>query len=64
MEVTEFRTIAESIAASSNPHQASVASFSRQELIRHESKKIYHFEDDSFLEFRVSYSVIGAGKSK
>jgi len=62
-KVIEFRTIAESIAASHDPHQAALASFSRRESLRCQNKNIYHFEDGSFLEFRISYSIICAGKA-
>jgi hypothetical protein len=62
--ITGFRTIAESIALSGNPHQAAVTAFARQEIIRCQNRHIYYFDDDSFLEFAVSYSVSGSGVKK
>lgn len=62
--ITGFRTIAQSIAMSANPHQNAITAFSRQEILRCQNRHIYYFEDYSFLEFEVSYSVSGSGVSK
>ena len=59
------RTIAQSIRISSDPYRAAITSFSRREVIRSDDgqsdKKIFHFEDDSFLAFLVSYAAIEDG---
>lgn len=59
------RTIAQSIRISSDPYRASITSFSRREVIRsddgHADKKIFHFEDGSFLTFEVSYTAVEDG---
>jgi hypothetical protein len=61
----ERRTIAQSIRRSSDPYRASITSFIRREVIRSEDgqsdKKIFHFEDGSFLTFMVSYAAIEDG---
>ena len=58
-------TIAQSIRRSSNPYRAAVTSFSRREIIRSDDggndKKIFHFEDGSFLTFDVTYTAIEDG---
>lgn len=58
-------TIAQSIRRSSDPYRASITSFSRREVIRSEDgkkdKKIFHFEDASFLTFEVSYLAVEDG---
>ena len=62
------RTIAQSIRRSSDPYRASITSFSRREVIRSEDgrcdKKIFFFEDGSFLAFEVTYSAIEDGVSE
>jgi hypothetical protein len=59
------RTIAQSIRRSSDPYRASITSFIRREVIRSDDgqsdKKIFHFEDGSFLTFMVSYAAIEDG---
>lgn len=59
------RTIAQSIRRSSDPYRASITSFIRREVIRSEGgqndKKIFHFEDGSFLTFEVSYTAVEDG---
>ena len=58
-------TIAQSIRRSSDPYRASITSFSRREVIRSEDgqndKKIFYFEDTSFLTFEVSYLAVEDG---
>lgn len=59
------RTIAQSVRRSSDPYRASITSFVRREVIRSDDgqsdKKIFHFEDGSFLTFMVSYAAIEDG---
>lgn len=59
------RTIAQSIRRSNDPYRASVTSFIRREVIRsdgcHHDKKIFHFEDGSFLTFEVTYTAVEDG---
>lgn len=59
------RTMAQSIRRSSDPYRAAITSFIRREVIRSDDgqsdKKIFHFEDGSFLTFMVSYSAIEDG---
>lgn len=59
------RNIAQSIRRSSAPYQAAITSFIRREIIRSDDgqsdKKIFHFEDGSFLTFMVSYAAIDDG---
>lgn len=59
------RTIAQSIRCSSDPYRASITSFIRREVIRTDDgqndKKIFHFEDGSFLTFEVSYTAVEDG---
>lgn len=64
MDISDFRTIAESIATSSDPHQAAVIAFVRREVLRCQNKTIYHFEDGSCLSFAVEYKVLEAGISQ
>ena len=58
-------TIAQSIRRSSDPYRASITSFIRREVIRsddgHHDKKIFHFEDGSFLTFEVTYTAVEDG---
>lgn len=63
METKYFRTIAESISISSDPHEAAIRSFARREHNRYANEKIYHFEDGSYLVFKVSYAVQRSGVS-
>jgi hypothetical protein len=66
--VIEKLTIAQSIRRSSNPYRAAINSFSRREVIRSEDsgsdKKIFYFEDDSFLSFEVTYTAVEDGDTK
>lgn len=59
------RTIAQSIRRSSDPYRAAITAFIRREVIRSDDgqsdKKIFHFEDGSFLTFMVSYDAIEDG---
>lgn len=55
------RTIAQSIRCSGNPHLAASTSFSRQEILRDKNIHIYHFEDESFLSFEVTYTAVEDG---
>jgi hypothetical protein len=55
------RTIAQSIRCSRNPHLAASTSFSRQEILRDKNILIYHFEDESFLSFEVTYTAVEDG---
>jgi len=59
------RTIAQSIRRSSDPYRAAITAFIRREIIRSDDgqsdKKIFHFEDGSFLTFMVSYDAIEDG---
>lgn len=63
--VIKPRTIAQSIRRSSDPYRASITSFIRREVIRSDDgqsdKKIFHFEDGSFLTFMVSYAAVEDG---
>lgn len=58
-------TVAQSIRRSCDPYRACINSFIRREIIRsedgHSDKKIFHFEDGSFLTFLVSYTAIEDG---
>lgn len=58
-------TIAQSIRRSSDPYQAAIASFSRREVIHSahgkQDRKVFYFEDDSFLTFEVVYMPIDDG---
>ena len=57
-------TIAQSIRRSSDPYKAAVASFSRREVIHSTTgqadRKIFYFEDDSFLTFEVTYTPVAS----
>lgn len=55
-------TIAQCIQRSSNPIQASIASFVDRNVQLHE--KTYFFEDGSFIKFNVTYTVSGTGVTK
>lgn len=59
------RTIAQSIRRSNDPYRAAITSFSRREVFRSDDgqsdKKVFHFEDGSFLTFMVSYAAIEDG---
>lgn len=55
-------TIAQCVQRSSNPVQASIASFKRRDVSLHE--KTYFFEDDSFIKFNITYTVSGTGVVK
>lgn len=57
---TKQLTIAQSIRRSSDPHQAAIASFSRQAAPSH-YLRTYYFEDGSFLSFEVSYMAVEDG---
>ena len=65
---TQRLTIAQSIRRSSDPYRASITSFSRREVIRSNDgradKKVFHFEDDSFLTFEVSYTAVEDGSAR
>lgn len=52
-------TIAQCVQRSSNPIQASIASFKRRDISLNE--KTYFFEDGSFIKFNVTYTVSGTG---
>ena len=58
-------TIAQSIRRSTDPYRASITSFSRREILRSDDgqsdKKVFHFEDGSFLTFEVSYTPVEDG---
>lgn len=58
-------TIAQSIRRSSDPYRAAITSFTSRDIIRSEDgqkdKKIFHFEDASFLTFEVSYLAVEDG---
>lgn len=54
-------TIAQSIRRSSDPHRAAVTAFSRQEILRGQGMHVYHFEDESYLAFKVSYTPVSDG---
>lgn len=58
-------TIAQSIRRSADPYRASITSFIRREILRSDDgqsdKKIFHFEDGSFLSFEVSYIAVEDG---
>lgn len=58
-------TIAQSIRRSSDPYRAAITAFIRREVIRSDDgqsdKKIFHFEDGSYLTFMVSYDAIEDG---
>lgn len=58
-------TIAQSIRRSMDPYRAAIASFSRRDVIRRDDdaceKKIFYFEDGSFLTFEVSYTAVEDG---
>lgn len=57
-------TIAQSIRRSSDPHHAAIVSFSRQEILRGQNMHVYHFEDESFLTFEVSYLAVEDGSPR
>lgn len=54
-------TIAQSIRRSTDPHRAAITAFSRQEILRGQNIHVYHFEDESFLSFAVTYSAVEDG---
>lgn len=58
-------TIAQSVRRSSDPYRASITGFIRREVIRSEDgcqdKKVFHFEDGSFVTFQVTYVAVDDG---
>lgn len=54
-------TIAQSIRRSTDPHRAAITAFSRQEILRGQNIHVYHFEDESFLSFAVTYAPVDDG---
>lgn len=57
----QYPTIAQCIRRSSDPYRAAVTSFSRRDVPHGGNKKIFYFEDGSFLTFEVSYTAIEDG---
>jgi hypothetical protein len=57
-------TIAQSIRRSTDPHRAAITAFSRQEILRGQNIHVYHFEDESFLSFAVTYAAVEDGVSQ
>lgn len=61
------RTRAQKARTSENPYLSAVASCIRREVLPSENhlndRKVFHFDDGSFLAFSVSYSAIEDGRS-